>query len=94
MRSQLIDPRLVHAENGSSPPTAMEHYTAPLPPAGVWGTRTALLPAAHDAGDGVSEKQLQAQAWVPGVLAALLRQAERAMGCILSDEDGALIKPS
>ena len=56
----------------------------------MWGTRTALLPAANESGDGVSEKQLQAQAWVPGVLAALLRQAERAMGCILSDEDGAL----
>ena len=55
----------------------------------MWGTRSALLPAANDGSDGVSEKQLQAQAWVPSVLAALLRQAERSIGCIVSDEDGA-----
>ena len=78
-----------HAEDDPSAISTIEQYTAPLPPAGVWGTRTALLPAANDGGDGVSEQQLQAQAWVPSVLAALLSQAERSIGCIISDEDGA-----
>jgi len=80
--------RVAVAEDEASAISAVEQYAAPLPPAGVWGTRTALLPAANDGGDGVSEQQLQAQAWVPSVLAALLRQAERSIGCIISDEDG------
>ena len=79
------------AEDNPSAISAVEQYIAPLPPAGVWGTRTALLPAANDGGDGVSEQQLQAQAWVPSVLAALLRQAERSIGCIINDVDGALL---